>query len=344
VNISKPKKICEAISYNIVSRNKDYCITTLSYDKRISISNLDQTNDTFVINDTVNIYKYEKADTVNYLETFFINSRFYVIHLEKFSYEIIMSFFTDPRNVTNNKLGDTNMKPFIYVLDDNLNYIFYDINKKALLLDVLNLHTFKKNEFIGEKKIIFFDGYFDRVKNNLLVMWQVEKENNNYYLSIMEKELISYTPINMIKFNQKINNPLIILSDSYFNMLFTIDYNNYYFRYPYSNDIRDYAQIKFPFEFQTYNLNTFFNINDIYVIVFKKSIENYNGDEFDIVEIVFYDKDFNYSLSSKISKIDGVTSDFCVKFINNNLFIFWIESLNNKKFLYFSKINIEKKR
>ena len=83
-----------------------------------------------------------------------------------------------------------------------------------------------------------------------------------------------------------------------------------------------------------------FYLDNIYVAVLKKTIENINKQKVDEVEIIISDYNLKYSLSLKIPTIEGVTSNF--KFIQYKdvLLVFWIEKVNNNNLIKYSTINL----
>ncbi|HOV14967.1 MAG TPA: hypothetical protein PK771_11825, partial [Spirochaetota bacterium] len=103
ITISKPKPLIECVLYDIVNRDKKQYITYLSRNKEIQNSIIDESDDFIFVKNVIDIYKYEKADTILYLKTFFFNNKFYIAHLEKFSYELLLSSFSDKKDIITTK-------------------------------------------------------------------------------------------------------------------------------------------------------------------------------------------------------------------------------------------------
>ena len=267
ITISTPINIVECFLYNLSNINEKYFLTILTKEKEIIFADIDNSNDYFLLNNLSNIYKYERADTVQYLQTFYFNNKFYIAHLEKFSYELYLSSFSNPENINNLKIGETDINPKIFLDGIYLRCFFNEKNMNSILLKSINLNNNETNEIQGEKDISYFGVSHFKTTGDFSIIWQKNKESKNFYISTMNNKLVPYSPITLIKFNQKIEPPKMILNENYLNFVFSIDYTNYYFRYPFKNDVRNYSQIKFPEEFQNYDICNFFYLNGIYIVV-----------------------------------------------------------------------------
>nr|HPO50354.1 hypothetical protein [Spirochaetota bacterium] len=274
-------------------------------------------------------------------DSFFYNNKFYITHLERFSFEIYLSSFTNKNDISTKKIGETAFPPKIFLNNNILNCFFKDKNKNTFSLKSINLNDDKVEEIDGENDISFFDvsssknGYYS-------IIWQNEKDLKNFYISIINNEFTPLSNVNLLKFNQKVHPPKTLLNDKYFNLIFSIDYTNYYFRYPLGDDIRNYSQVKFPEEFHSYNMDFFTYLESIYIVILKKTIENRLKEKSDIIEILFYDNNFDYCISRKITTIEGEIKNFSFATLNESLYLFWLEKIKDKSVIRSSKIIFSK--
>lgn len=340
IEISKPYDVTDCLLYNITRKEDNYYLTFLSMNKQIKFGSIDLSNDDYSSGNFKEIYSYEKADTILYLDTFYYNNRFYIAHLEKYSYELFLSSFSDIRDIDTVKIGDTDLLPQIFLDEHLLKCFLYDRNKKSFLFREINLYNNKQREIYGEKDLSSFGVSHFIGNNNYSILWQKNDNSKYFYVSIMDKEMKAYSPVTLLRFNQKVIVPKMILSDTHINLAFSLDYRNYYLRYPYSSDIRDYEKILFPEEFQNFSISDFFYLNGLYVVLFKKIVTNYNKEKYNIVEAAFFDKDFKYSVSKRLDKVEGLTSNFSLISYKDHIFLFRIENIKNRNILRYSEISL----
>ncbi|HPO49222.1 MAG TPA: hypothetical protein PLO89_02760 [Spirochaetota bacterium] len=69
VTILPPKNIANCILYDLLLVEKSYFIAFLTKDKEINFGFLDSSDDSFTIDAVSSIYKYEKADAVEYIDS-----------------------------------------------------------------------------------------------------------------------------------------------------------------------------------------------------------------------------------------------------------------------------------
>ncbi|OHD06599.1 MAG: hypothetical protein A2086_06665 [Spirochaetes bacterium GWD1_27_9] len=334
ISLTKPQVLLNGILHSTFVNKETIFFSYVSSSKAIITGVLQKDNDNFTFKELETSFRYEEQDVLIFVDIFYYKGITYLTHLEKFSFEFLLTY-----NKNKIKIGDTEKRPYVFLDGNILKCFFLDKNINSLVYKEINLDTLKTKEIIGEANIdSFFVSYCPQSKNTAII-WQIKNYPKEFFLSSMDKDFNGYNPITLLKFDEKIDMPQININDKNIVLAFLNDYQNKYLFYPFTEDVRNFIPENFSEEFKDYKITKMFYLDNIYVAVLKKTIENINKQKVDEVEIIISDYNLKYSLSLKIPTIEGVTSNF--KFIQYKdvLLVFWIEKVNNNNLIKYSTIN-----
>jgi hypothetical protein len=334
--VNEPQIIADGILYSYLYDSSGFSFLYLTQEKKICYGRF-PIEDKLILNDISEIYKYEKEDIVTYMDIFSYKDTTYIFHLEKFSYELIMNYFSDLNNIKKYKIADSTSAPFVF----NKDHFFY-----FFFIDTLNNLSFKKFDidkykFIDSsniKNIDTFSIYKNEMTDNFLSLWKIKNEPKNIYISAMDLNLKGLSDIIQLKFKQKTILPFSSIINENINLIFKNDFQNCYLTFPVNSDVRNSISEVLPEIFKDYDLKDYFSIDDVNIILFNKTTAN-NNQKIDEIKIGFFDTDFKLIYNINLKGINGSVSNFKCNLIGNKLYIFWIEKLAGSSSIKCSIIN-----
>jgi hypothetical protein len=337
--IEKPATLESGLLFSMLENAQTLYFTYLTREKVIKFGYLSLDEGELIYKNLKDIYKYENEDVVNFLDIFFYNNSFYILHLEKFSYQLIMNYFYNVDNISKIEIIDTQASPLVFI-DKNLLKIYYLKGENSIFtLNEFDLSTFKSKEFSGYKNTNSFSAYFDPISRNTITLWKQNNENNKIFISSMDKDYNGYSPIIELKFKQNIEIPKSYINDKLFNLAFMDSIHLKYISCPLTHDIRNSYAEKFPEIFNDYKIEEYINYRENNVVVFKKTVDAAQNKKIEKIQIGFFDKDFKYKTSFSIDDISGNVSNFKIQYFHNKTYIFWIDSYDNLNYIRFMVID-----
>ena len=313
-----------------------FAVINLSADKTIIYNRCDIDNKP-VIEDQKSIYRYELQDNLIYLQTFYHSNRTYIIHQEKFSYEIIMNYFSDNGEISKVILGSSNIKPSVYIYDNKMNIYYNDMNEKAVVYKNLDLEKFKFKSTTGMKNVEKFSVYCDEPSGNILSLWKNTNELKNIYISPADKDQNGLSNIIQLKFKQNTPIPFHSIDDRFVYFVFVNDFKNSFLKYPITDDIRNHMSEALPDIFNEYETSCYKRKSGIQTIVFKKEMIQ-NNVKRDELLAGFFDDQFHMADNVRIQGIKGTTSNIKCFLEDESTVIFWLEQEGDKSMIRYTKI------
>jgi hypothetical protein len=316
----------------------EFKMSYITGDKSIIYRNMTFNGDFKLKNEGI-VYQYEKEDIVTFLEIFSYGGRQFIVHLEKFSYEIIMNYFSDTNEIGKIKLGETDMKPFIFLKNGSLSIFYHDVRSNTLIHKEFELDTFKFRQINGLKDIDEFSIQSDETSGNFLALWKYKNEYKNIYLSVMDAKFNGLSNIIQLKFKQNMPVPLNSISNRQISLIFVNDFQNSFLKFPYTDDIRNYSTEIFPDIFKDYGMIDYLQNFGMNMIVFKKSIIE-NDKKYDDLLVGIFDGGFNLKKQLKPDNVSGIVQSTKCFIIDRHLYLFWLEKSGDDRLIKYSIMSL----
>lgn len=313
----------EINKFYFFSNNNNIFFVYLDKDMKLKISLIEYREENFFIGNTIFLYNYHKEDKILYLKAFYNKGIYYVIHMEKFSQKLILTYFDNRLKPKSIIISNNISYPEVFISDDTLN-LFY-ISDNRIFCKKIYLKNFKEKIIAGEKNIAFFK----IVKNNNLygMLWKFKDKKDYLYFSIIDHRLHGFSKIYKIVYKKDIP-PCFVFNDNIFSLIF--NYNKTIYSFLLEKGDREIIKNNEILDiFSDKEIIDFVNIYNKNVIIFKERIEIEKKKYIDILEVTKCDNNFNLISSFLPRKIEGVLLEYQFFVIYGKLFLFIIDSYQN---------------
>lgn len=340
LSLRPPNKLLNAVKFHINNYNNEYYISYLTEEKNIKIAKLNFKENIVEIIEEQDIYKYEKEDQIIFLNVVPFKDFVCISHLEKYSFEIILSTIQNSGELSNLNIGESELKPFFFRNKNILDVIYVDKESQNLIFKKWEpLKKRKKRIIHGDNNVNDFNVSIDHKSGNLAVIWRNNDKERNIYLSPMNKNLYGYSPIIDMVFNQAVEFPKMIMNEKSLHMLFISDYQYKYLNINLGSKF-DTAEVK--------RVSSISNPPNIYKIlyfdrflstnfgVFHKSNKVESNDGLDTFELGFFNDDYTKYHKYKIDVSSQEINN--IQMINYGylLYLFWLEIIEDKAVIKYS--------
>jgi hypothetical protein len=339
IQIEYPSELEKGILYGITETGGKIYLTYLSDNRQIKLASLNNISGKLFPEFIKDIYKYEEQDSVIYLEIFAEKGAFYIMHLEKYAYDLFMSHIDPGNNISKIKIGTTKSPPSIFLDNKSLRCFLIKTGNDALIYENIDLQTFKVKEISGENLIDSFLINYDPSSKNSIAVWKAKNEKKNVYISTMDKNFNGHTSIMELKFNQSVELPKVSINSNYFKMVFKDGQTNKFIVCPLNGDIRDYYAENFDERFKDYRIEEYFSLRNYNILIFKKTEETASKEKNDIIETVFFDTDFKIIKSFLMDDGIGICSNFKYIYLQGKFYLFWLEKSSIGSFIKYTSFS-----
>ena len=340
LSISPPKKIVDGLLFSVCLNKSGFLFAYLTNEKIIKSAILKIKAKDLELIEKKQIFEYEKEDDVVYLDVFSYKKNFYIAHLERYSYKISLTSYLNSGKISRFQLGNTKTKPYIFIDQEFIKCFYIDKDSSSIFYKEWNLLKNKKvKELEGKKEISSFNVYYDNDSKNISTVWKTKENDKLVCVSPMNKNLYGLSPIIALKFNQDIELPKCIIDENKMNLIFMSDYQYKYVIYPFSTNFEE-KNIK-NLEKITDTMSDYKIIDYIYIdytniLVLKKTTKINENQKKILIEFVLFDDNFQYFYSFPIQGIKGDVSNFKYIKYKNQIYIFWLEKIDNESMIKYS--------
>jgi hypothetical protein len=329
LKLSEAKAIDKALMYSVCKSDGKIIVVYLTDEKKIVSSIFIQTAEGLNRNVQKTIYSYEKEDELIYLDVFAYRDKYYIAHLEKYTFKVLLTSVDKQGNTDTSTLGNTSIAPYIFC-DHGYLYCFL-LNKDTSTV------LYKKWDLLGKrstavstsgKNVIAFSVVYGSGSGNLSMIWKQKDDEKKLYISPMNRYLFAYAPTAALKFNQAAELPEAVIDDQKMNMIIRSNYKYKFFTYDLGGNIKRSKLLDidiFEESVTSYTVLDLTNMMDTNIIVLKKIYQEKSVESI-YYDLVFFNKNLSnyFVIPLEVQAQGGELEAFRFVEIDNGTIVFWM--------------------